>query len=578
MTTSALTAFEARNDLKIYGDNALLLFALEMRFRIDDIHSVAITALTDSNDDKKCDLVYVDVDEGYAVVAQGYFATTPKKEAKANKASDLNTAVGWLLTPSIEDIPEKLKLRSAAIELRNALENNQISSLQFWYVHNLPESQNVENELQTVENTAYSALGQNFPKTEVTEITAQEIGLNALETWHKSQITPILVSDTIEIDIPGGYEEEGEDWAAFVTSVSAEWIHEQFQRYKSELWSANIRGYLGSFVSRRSINNGMRETASDDPSHFWVYNNGITAIVHEYKKEKGKLIIDGISIVNGAQTTGAIGTLENIPNPSARVAARFIKCDNPATIQNIIRYNNTQNRVEAPDFRSNDPIQQRLVKEFRDIPDALYSGGRRGSEEDIIRKKPDELPSGTVAQALAAFHQDPGVAYTQKSDIWIVDSLYANYFSDNTTAEHIVLAYSLLKSVQNRKLWLKNNQSSLTDAQQQELEFLTFRGAILVFTSAIAACLEIFADRKISNTFRISFGKTVSPQTAQKIWESIVITTAPFAARILSPVVEKGVSRPLAKRQIGTFTELVNATSLANAIVFEAFSKNLKFH
>ena len=48
--------FQARTDLiERYGNNALLLYALQLRFEITDIISVASDALTDGGDDKKCD-------------------------------------------------------------------------------------------------------------------------------------------------------------------------------------------------------------------------------------------------------------------------------------------------------------------------------------------------------------------------------------------------------------------------------------------------------------------------------------------------------------------------------------------
>ena len=66
-------AFNAREDLKtMYGDNALLLYALQLRFDIEDIVAVASEALTDGHNDKKCDLIYVDRESGVAVVAQAY--------------------------------------------------------------------------------------------------------------------------------------------------------------------------------------------------------------------------------------------------------------------------------------------------------------------------------------------------------------------------------------------------------------------------------------------------------------------------------------------------------------------------
>jgi len=46
-----------------------------------------------------------------------------------------------------------------------------------------------------------------------------------------------------------------------------------------------------------------------EPRNFWVYNNGVTILTHKIDREQeGKLIIHGCSVINGAQTTGALGT------------------------------------------------------------------------------------------------------------------------------------------------------------------------------------------------------------------------------------------------------------------------------
>ncbi|MBD2108504.1 hypothetical protein [Nodosilinea sp. FACHB-13] len=98
MTETHQAAFQARTDLARYGDNALLLFTLQLRFDIQDIESIANDSLTDGYEDKKCDLVYVDRENEIAVIAQGYYSTSDNtnRDAPANKASDLNTAVAWL--------------------------------------------------------------------------------------------------------------------------------------------------------------------------------------------------------------------------------------------------------------------------------------------------------------------------------------------------------------------------------------------------------------------------------------------------------------------------------------------------
>ncbi|GKW02758.1 hypothetical protein PEC301877_15730 [Pectobacterium carotovorum subsp. carotovorum] len=45
-------AFDSREDLKDYGDNGLALFALALKFGVDDLAAVAAESITDGKDDK----------------------------------------------------------------------------------------------------------------------------------------------------------------------------------------------------------------------------------------------------------------------------------------------------------------------------------------------------------------------------------------------------------------------------------------------------------------------------------------------------------------------------------------------
>jgi hypothetical protein len=579
------TALESRTDLERYGKNALVLFSLELRFQIEDIHTVAADALTEGNNDKKCDLIYVDREDGYIIVAQSYVCLdTTRRAAPSNKASDLNTGASWLLSRPLRELPTELQ--PAAQEVRDALRSNEIRHLQFWYVHNLPESHNVRDELRTVEQTVRNALLAEHLAPEGLEIRAIEVGSTTLEEWYQAVQTPILVTDEFNIPVPGGYVISENDWEALVTAVPASWLHSVFARFGSKLFSANVRDYLGSRRSALNINNGIKETARDDPGHFWVYNNGLTALVHRFEmKEVGEankqqmLTIKGISIVNGAQTTGALGNLDNAPTGEAMVPARFVKCSNRSTIQKIIEYNNRQNQVEASDFRSNDAIQRRLRAEFEHIPDARYLGGRRGGYEDVIRRQSDLIPSDTAAQALAAFYQDPVVAYNQKSQIWRSDNLYSRYFTEQTHAEHIVFVYSLLRCIEDRKVSLmaqSNSGPSLTGSLEQQLTFFRQRGSTFLLVSAIARCLETIAGQAIPNPRRVSFGSNVSPLRAQRFWTPIVEATVPFSNHLL-PAVKNGLKSESIAPAVDTFISLVEATKSANAPVFQTFTQHLRF-
>lgn len=583
MLLSYENALNSDTRLAEYGSNSIILFALQLKFDLEDIDGIALDALTDGSDDKKCDLIYVDTEEGYIVLAQGYRShDIGKPGAPSNKASDLNTAVGWLLERDIEELPERL--RSSADLVRQALVNNRIRTFYIWYVHNLPESDNVAEELKTTEMTARSIVSTLHPEAEI-EISAVEVGRSTLEEWYKSTQTTIAVSGDFEVDVPGGYVITEADWHAYVTSVPARWLHALFQEHGLELFSANVRGYLGSRRSDRNINNGIKTTAETDPDHLWTYNNGITALVHEFepprsRTRKKKLGIKGISIVNGAQTTGAIGSASLVPSESAMVPARFVKCSSSETISKIIRYNNSQNRVTAPDFRSNDPIQQRLRSEFAKIPEVSYAGGRRGSEDGVNRRPATvNVPSEKAAQSLAALHGDPALAYNGKSEIWESNSTYSKFFSERTNAKHIVFAYSLLRAVDSAKKGLiakATGSVPLTSGDADRLAFLRKRGANFLFVSAISRCLETLLDRQIGDLFRLSFGDQTGLSVAESNWKPIIESTLAFSQQ-LNQAIEFSLRTNANVTSVNdNFHSLVEATKNVNVDLFGAFAAKVE--
>jgi len=576
-------AFADRDDLNEFGDNALGLFALALRFGIEDLKTVASNSITDGNDDKKCDIVYVNIDEEYAVIAQCYKSSKEKESAPANKASDLNTGVGWLLQRNIDELPKRIL--SAAQELRTGISEDNIKTLYIWYIHNLPESENVNQEMVTVQQTAVSAIKTVFSGKKIA-VTAYEVGNDKLNEWYGESQSPILVSDEITFKFEGGYKINGPEWESFSTSIPAQLLYRLFKKHKTKLFSANIRDYLGSRSTDSNINNGIKKTIESDANNFWVFNNGLTILTNSFSAPKktrlGKEItVKGFSIVNGAQTTGAIGSLRRLPDKNVKIQARFVstKGNDHDLIQKIIQFNNSQNKVEASDFRSTDKIQKRLKEEMTSIPDAEYEGGRRGGTGDAIRRRPNLLPSYTVGQALAAFHGEPITAYNKKTNTWVDDRLYSKFFNENTKAAHIVCAYSLLRAVEEKKKSIvdkyKKSPRSLSSQESEQLDFFRKRGATYLMVSAISGCLEVFLDRHVPNLFRISFGNNKSPAKSQQIWDSILAVTVPLCKQ-LEPALDGGLKNSkTVEDSISTFCSLVNVTATTNRPIFNKFKSKV---
>ncbi|WP_143661216.1 AIPR family protein [Streptomyces sp. ms115] len=575
MTDGLEIALQKRADLDRYGSNKRLLLALQLMLDIEDIDTVAATSLTDHPNDKSCDLLYIDRGSGRVVLAQGYESeNTAKLQAPARKAASLHQAVNWLFNKS-EPVGVPDVLRVAWRELHDALADDAIGHVAIWYVHNLPESQQVTGELEAARDSAYAQLSHGYPGKKF-EVSCEELGRERLSAHYENSQTPILVSDTFTIDVPGAFKERGDQWTALCTSVPVSWLHECFKQYGAGLFSSNVRDYLGSRRSQSNINNGIQETVLKEPTNLWAYNNGITALVHDFSFSDGTVEITGLGIVNGAQTTGAIGSVPaGDIGQESHVLTRFIRCSDPETVKSIVRFNNRQNPTQASDFRSNDGVQRRLVREFQELGVVGYSGGRRGGAEDVIRRPGENhLSAEVAAQALAAFHGESGVAYHEKSKIWEQDGIYSRVFPERVSAEHIVFVASLLRAVELEKAKLgRIGAEARTEDEIELFEWFGLRGSIMLAAEAIGATRETLVGEAVSDAYVLRFKKNVSMSEAAKAWEPIVESLLAFApGQLRDPLVTSSLrNRQAVDTALRNFRSQVVAARKHNRTTYELF-------
>lgn len=576
-------ALSGREELAVFGDgNSIALFAAELILGIEDAESFAADALTDSGNDKSCDLVAVMRESGIVVIAQAYAATTLKKResfAPANKAADLNTAVTWLLDGNLSGLPSTLK--DAATEARDALSSGEIEEVQLWSVHNCKEGRNVENELNQARTTARALLSQ-FDIARTPSVSSREIGHATLNELYESTQLPVRVAETIAFNTKGGFEVSEKNWSAYCTSIQLSELRKLWKKHETKLLSPNIRDYLGLRKDSGNINHGIKTTARTEPSDFFIYNNGITALVHNYHSstEDNTVTVEGFGIVNGGQTTGAIGTMSDDDArdlDDAWVQIRLIKSARNNTLQDVVKYNNTQNKIHPSDFRSTDSIQRRLREEFEDIPEAEYRGARRGGIQDAIKRDRRLLPDNTVAQALAAFHGAPNLAHSYVGSIWEVDSNYSKYFKSNLTARHVVFCYSALRCVEDQKRAIMAVPVSKRTAAQEKLDdYFGARGGTHLLVTAIGHGMETFLDRKITDPFDLQFKENFSPAEAVEAWEPIVRTALSFSSQLKSATSVFLKQPAVVDTAISSFESLLEAVKDDKRTTFEVFADRVE--
>lgn len=192
---------------------------------------------------------------------------------------------------------------------------------------------------------------------------------------------------------------------AYYGTLPASAVGEWYYQYGNRLFAKNIRYYKGS----TEVNQGMKDVLKSAPDKFFYYNNGIKLLckritkkaVYSTSRDIGLFVLEGVSLVNGAQTTGAIGTVfTETPEAldSARVFVQMIELGDASEEQaiQITKLSNTQNRIDSKDFASLDPNQERLRMELSlGGIQYLYKSGAKIEEPD----KQISLDEAIISQA-----------------------------------------------------------------------------------------------------------------------------------------------------------------------------------
>jgi hypothetical protein len=511
-----------------HGNNALPLFAVALHLDVEDIGSFVSDSLTDHPADKKADIIYINEAEGIACVAQGYTAKEwGRQGAPANKASDLNTAAAWLLQTPISDVPEVI--RAQAKLLRDGLAKKTITKIVFAYAHNALESHNVDTELQTVQH-----LLNGLDLVKGTEIEVVELGLRRIEALYLTSLGSIQVTEEVSLQGSEVISQNGPGWQSFVLSLNGVTLHDLYEKHKNALFSANLRDFLGARKVAGNVNNRIKETAEKNPGNFFILNNGITVVTKkaEFDKDKSILRIYGVSVVNGAQTTGAIHAAGAEHAKNVSVLARVITVDNPDMISALVAGNNTQNSIVAWDRRSNDPVQIRIKQEFQS------KGVDYVHRRDSTRKPATSLFADQVGQMLCSFSGDLQTAIRAKADIFESDITYNKVFPGSLGIGHIFAvqtlgwAYDRVK----QELKAKSDSGSMTDIEQRQLRLLDYPASKQFLMCVVGELREEIAGTKVSQPRAFELKQdfiTADGKQAVEAWVTVLKSILPIMVQSL---------------------------------------------
>jgi hypothetical protein len=231
-------------------------------------------------------------------------------------------------------------------------------------------------------------------------------------------------------------EKKIESW---VFSMAARDVGEMSKRVGIRLFARNVRGFLGE---TNQINEAMTDTIKNEPDNFWYYNNGVTIVCDNAKREvqggQDTLRVDRPQVINGQQTTR---TLEAAPSGRASLLVRVIKIPRNRgdddhyddQVSAIVRATNWQNAILPSDLVSNDQTQVYLERELRKRG---YQYLRKRQSKSEARRSLGSIGSTLIkkeelAQAVAVCEFDPVLVRKGKEGLFD-ERYYRSIFSSRS--------------------------------------------------------------------------------------------------------------------------------------------------
>jgi hypothetical protein len=280
----------------------------------------------------------------------------------------------------------------------------------------------------------------------------KELGLATIAHLARSRTRPSDIDMSVLLNQWGLLSKP---YKAVYGAASALDVAKWYEDNGSKLFAENLR-YV---IEKSDVNEGIIETAEKAPENFWYFNNGITAICDSFEKQpiggtattSGVFDLVKVSVINGAQTIGSLAKAkaEGAKLDNVYVHVRIISLvDTPEGFASAVtRSNNTQNDLNAVDFVSFDPNQERIRKEAAQL--GIVYSFRRGEPEPGIGEGFNIRPA-TIAGACASGDLKLAVAAKRYiSGLWndVKKEPYTKIFNSQTSASYLWNIVRLMNTV-----------------------------------------------------------------------------------------------------------------------------------
>ena len=453
------------------------LFMLENICNVKDI-SEQVELITDLEfnkclfgsgfDDWGVDAVHIDYDEKNINLFNFKYREkfSPTKAQGVNETILSAKFVNSIIHEQIDGLAGKVK--SKALEVIKCLNSDQIWGFKLYVVSNEVEPVSAEHEHLGILRDSYG-------------LEVIPIALPYISQMMSIRPNPINAKLVLDVDALMSYEEHQlSSSKSYITRLrSSEIIRITCNnsnirdKYDIEDLSSlsdvkldfgvlfdNVRG----FVLRSKYNGNIKTSLKEEPSKFFMYNNGITIVAKSIQAKSingGKkfiLELNDFQILNGGQT---VRTIHNFNSEDSSVVSDYLSksevlvrifntsSDELDSVNKIAEYTNSQNAISNIDLKSLSSEQIALEQYLEDF-DIIYSRKMGDIGQSDTKDYKHKIAMDKFGQVLFAIQGFPEKSSNEKQHIF--GKYYSQVFVDNfdiSAAPEIIDRYFSILSTYN---------------------------------------------------------------------------------------------------------------------------------
>lgn len=444
-----------------FETRALAAFALIMTSGLEV--SQASVHVTDGYHDMGIDAIYLDESQKKLFVIQSKWRADGCGSITQDEMSNFVQGVQRVLEEDLAGANTKIAAKSIDIDTALTQMGYQIHAI-FIHTGNQKANDYVLRPIsqlmgKTNDEISTILLFDEFDFKDIYTFLAngqEQLGIN---------IDDVILSNWGKVDAP---------FVSYYGTISAATVGEWYRNFGNALFAKNIRFYKGN----TDVNEGMKKVLLREPDRFYYYNNGIKLLCKTIKRKAkdsttnatGLFALEGVSLVNGAQTTGTIGSLflenpEQVSKAIVMIQIIDLSSVDAETATQITRLSNTQNRIENKDFAALDPEQERLRTELTFVHYSyLYKSG------DKITNSEKQISFDEAIVALACLNIDISYAVIAKGNVGalsedITKTPYKALMNGSTNSYVLLNSVLFMREVerclQDKKEHVNNNRERL---------------------------------------------------------------------------------------------------------------------